>query len=272
MFRGDGVSTVSQSDSYHSKDCIKLTASLVNLPIGAIAIPCIIFFLSSSRQQQTLKRDSWSSVIKQFDPIGTVFFIVSIMCLLIALQWGGSKYAWSDSRVIALITVFGILILAWGSTQWKMGENATVPLRIARQRTVAFATFYILLGSAAFVIPIYYLPIWYVVILAFYQNAGHTDKTKYRFQGIKGDTASESGIHNLPLVLSVGTSLNTRVTGFQQLDKANSHGSCIRNQRRSRCNNSRVLHSIYDCRSRCHVCWRRSSTIVPSGYSHFHVV
>lgn len=160
MFPGDGVSTVSQSNSYHSKDCVKLTPSLVNLPIGAIAIPCVVFFLSSSQPQQTLKRDSWSSVVKQFDPIGTMFFIASIMCLLITLQWGGSKYAWSDGRVIALITVFGILIVAWGFTQWKMGENATVPLSIARQRTVAFATFYIFLGSAAFVIPIYYLPIW----------------------------------------------------------------------------------------------------------------
>ncbi|OAA77138.1 Major facilitator superfamily domain, general substrate transporter [Akanthomyces lecanii RCEF 1005] len=125
----------------------------------------------------------WAFVIQQFDPIGTVLFVASILCLLIALQWGGSKYPWSDGRVIALLTVFGISSIAWAFTQWKMGENATVPLRIARQRSVAFSTFYIFTASAAFVIPIYYLPIW--------------------FQGIKGDSASQSGIHNLPLLLSV---------------------------------------------------------------------
>jgi hypothetical protein len=98
--------------------------------------------------------------VSQFDPFGTVFFIASIICLLLALQWGGSTFSWSDGREIALLTLFGLLIISWTITQWKMGENATVPLRIARQRTVAFSTFYIFFGSASFVLNIYYLPIW----------------------------------------------------------------------------------------------------------------
>ncbi|KAK2592137.1 hypothetical protein QQS21_010175 [Conoideocrella luteorostrata] len=171
---------------------------VVNLPIGAVAIPFIVLFLSTPRQHNP-KRSSWMGMAQQFDPIGTVLFIAAIVCLLIALQWGGSKYEFRSGREIALLTVFGVLMVAWGFTQWKMGENATVPLRIARQPTVAFATFYILLGSAAFVLPIYYLPIW--------------------FQGIKGDTASESGIHNLPLVLSVvgfaiGGGLGVTLVGY----------------------------------------------------------
>lgn len=62
--------------------------------------------------------------------------------------------------MIALLTVFGVSSVAWVFSQWKMGDDATVPLRIARQRSVAFSTFYIFAASAAFVIPIYYLPIW----------------------------------------------------------------------------------------------------------------
>lgn len=122
-------------------------------------MPCIIFFLSPSRPQHA-KAGDWRPVIQQFDPIGTVLFVASIICLLIALQWGGSKYPWSDGRVIALLTVFGVSSVAWVFSQWKMGDDATVPLRIARQRSVAFSTFYIFAASAAFVIPIYYLPIW----------------------------------------------------------------------------------------------------------------
>lgn len=102
--------------------------------------------------------------------------------------------------MIALLTVFAITVVAWAVTQWAMGENATVPLRIARQRTVAFATFYIFFGSASFVLLVYYLPIWSA---SFRPRACRSNKTS-RFQAIKGDTAAESGIHNLATVLSVG--------------------------------------------------------------------
>lgn len=133
---------------------------LVNLPIGAISIPFILFCLPSPPSEKQLKQESWSVILSQFDPIGTVLFVASIICLLIALQWGGSEMPWSDGREIALLTVFGVLIIAWAVVQWRAGENATVPLRILRQRTVACSTFYIFLASASFVLLIYYLPIW----------------------------------------------------------------------------------------------------------------
>jgi hypothetical protein len=132
----------------------------VNLPIGAIAIPFIFFCLPSHPPEKQLKQESWSEVLGQFDPVGTTFFVAGIICLLIALQWGGGQEPWSDGREIALLTVFGVLIIAWAVVQWRGGDNATVPLRILRQRTVALSTFYIFLASASFVLLIYYLPIW----------------------------------------------------------------------------------------------------------------
>lgn len=122
-----------------------------------MAVVLIIFFLSSSSSKQQRK-----SGLQQFDPVGSLLFIGAVISLLLALQWGGSQYAWSDGREIALLTVFGVLIVAWTISQWLGGENATVPMRILRQRTVAFATFYIFAGSASFVLLIYYLPIWSV--------------------------------------------------------------------------------------------------------------
>ncbi|PLB54777.1 MFS transporter [Aspergillus steynii IBT 23096] len=154
----------------------------VNLPVGAAAIPLIIFFLPS-QDPRSQPLQTFRATLRQFDPIGTLLFVASVICLLIALQWGGSQYPWSDGRIIALLTVFGILLIVWVGVQWQGGDNATVPLRILRQRSVAFSTLYIFLGSASFVLLIYYLPIW--------------------FQAIKGDTADQSGIHSLPTVLSV---------------------------------------------------------------------
>jgi hypothetical protein len=133
--------------------------TLVNLPIGAVAIPFIVFFLSPQQPEKKLKQESWA-MLSQFDLVGTIFFVVGVVCLLIALQWGGSQYPWSDGREIALLTVFGVLIIAWVVVQSRGGDNATVPLHIVRQRTVACSTFYIFFGSASFVLLIYYLPIW----------------------------------------------------------------------------------------------------------------
>ncbi|KAE8421401.1 MFS transporter [Aspergillus pseudocaelatus] len=153
----------------------------INLPIGAMAIPCIVLFLSQKLETR-LKPKGWAT-LSQFDPVGTICFVASIVCLLISLQWGGTQYSWRDGRIIALLTVFGALMIIWVLTQWRGGDNATVPLRVLRQRTVACSTFYIFFASASFVLLIYYLPIW--------------------FQAIKGDSPDQSGIHNLPTVLSV---------------------------------------------------------------------
>lgn len=132
---------------------------LVNLPVGAVAIPLIIWFLPSQQIQRQTKGKGWAA-LNRFDPLGTILFVASIICLLIALQWGGSQHPWDDGRVIALLTMFGVLLVAWVIVQWHGGDNATLPLRILRQRTVAFSTGYIFLGSASFVLLIYYLPIW----------------------------------------------------------------------------------------------------------------
>ena len=63
--------------------------------------------------------------IWSLDPIGTLTFVPSIVCLLIALQWGGTTYAWSDGRIIALLTVFCILLVGFVISQLWLGEIAT---------------------------------------------------------------------------------------------------------------------------------------------------
>lgn len=41
------------------------------------------------------------AVLKMLDPVGNFLFVPAIICLLLALQWGGVQYAWSNSRIIA---------------------------------------------------------------------------------------------------------------------------------------------------------------------------
>ncbi|KAL9126067.1 MAG: hypothetical protein Q9217_004825 [Psora testacea] len=154
----------------------------INLPIGAVTIFGIaLFFKSPPRKDE--RSIGFLARAKQFDPIGTTFFIPAIVCLLLALQWGGSKYEWSNGRIIALLVIFGILAIAFGLVQVWQQENATVPPRILKQRSILSATWYSACLGASFFVLIYYIPIW--------------------FQAIKGTSATESGIRNLPMILSL---------------------------------------------------------------------
>ncbi|KAK0109445.1 hypothetical protein ONS95_002139 [Cadophora gregata] len=157
----------------------------INLPIGAIALTIVTFFLPRSlgRSSQDLKSMSYWQIFKKFDPIGTAIFIPSIICLLLALQWGGGQYPWSSPRVIVTFVVFGVSIIAWVVIQTRLGEDATVPVSILKQRSVIGACWFTFFGSASFSAVVYYLPIW--------------------LQAIRQDNAEESGIHTLPLILSL---------------------------------------------------------------------
>ncbi|KAJ5388922.1 MFS transporter [Penicillium cosmopolitanum] len=172
----------SQSDQPSQVSRLLALVFDIDIPVVAAAIPLIILFLPSQKPRIRFKQNIWGTVA-QCDLVGTILFVPSIICLLMALQWGGSQYRWSDGRTIDFLTAFSVLLVAWIMVQWRSGDNATVPLRILRQRSITFSTLYIFLGSGSFVLLIYYLPIW--------------------FQEIKFDTADQSGIHSQPIVLSV---------------------------------------------------------------------
>jgi hypothetical protein len=116
------------------------------------------------------------------DPIGTTVFIPAIVCLLLALQLGGSTYPWSSGRIIAFFVVFGILFIAFIGIQIWRDESATVIPRIFMNRSVVSGIWYGFFLGGSFFIFIYYLPTW--------------------FQAIQSTTATVSGVHLLPLSFS----------------------------------------------------------------------
>ncbi|KAJ6466534.1 major facilitator superfamily domain-containing protein [Mycena vitilis] len=156
----------------------------INLPIGAVALFVItLFFKMPKSADHPTDNISWRERIVQFDPWGTVIFIPAIICLLLALQWGGSKYAWNNARIIALFVIFGVFISIFVAIQIWQQDNATVPPRIFKQRSIWSGGLYSICMGSSFFILVFYLPIW--------------------FQAIKGVSAVKSGIDNIPMVLSL---------------------------------------------------------------------
>ena len=130
----------------------------INLPLGGITAVGLLTLLRLKQKPEAGL--SWSALIKKLDVVGTTIFIGAIVCALLALQWGGSTYAWSDGRIIALFVLFGAFLIAFVAIEIYLKENALVPPRIASQRTIAFACLFGALIGGSFFIFVYYVPIW----------------------------------------------------------------------------------------------------------------
>jgi hypothetical protein len=154
----------------------------INLPFGAVTAAFIIPFFNISRRGAKTET-TWKQQVAKFDLHGTAVFLPAIVCLLLALQWGGSQYAWKSARIIVLLVLAALLIIAFLAIQLWKKEDATVPPRVFANRNVWGSAWYIAMLGAAFFILVYFLPIW--------------------FQAIKGATATKSGIMNLPAILGL---------------------------------------------------------------------
>lgn len=169
----------------------------INVPIGGLALIGILIFLPASPAPEVLK-GRVKERIWSFDPIGNLLLAPGLIALLLALQWGGTKYLWSDPRIIALFVLGPVLLLGFLFTQ-RIQENGTIPPRIVRQRSIAASVFFSIGGGAALIIPTFYLPIW--------------------FQAIKGISAVDAGIRLLPLFLGtvvfvIGCGIAISRTGY----------------------------------------------------------
>ncbi|KAH8646121.1 major facilitator superfamily domain-containing protein [Xylariales sp. PMI_506] len=154
----------------------------INLPIGAVSILVTLLILHLPNQELEPRAEGWIGKIRQLDPLGNLAFFPGIVCLILALQWGGTTYAWNDARIIVLIVLFVVLVLVFLGIQIWKGESATVPPRIVKIRSITASIWYGFFSGAAMMVVVYYLPIW--------------------FQAIKDVDAITSGVMLLPLFIA----------------------------------------------------------------------
>ncbi|OAA76660.1 DHA14-like major facilitator [Akanthomyces lecanii RCEF 1005] len=152
----------------------------INLPIGLVAAVIIVAFTRGLKAPDSPTL-SFREKVMSLDPFGILLFLPMIICLLLAIMWGGSTYPWSNARIIVLFVLGGLLLIGFVWLQVHESDRAMVPLSVARDRTVWASCVFSFFLFGSLLVLTYYLPIW--------------------FQAIKGSTASESGIRILPLLL-----------------------------------------------------------------------
>jgi MFS family permease len=152
----------------------------INLPIGVITVLLLGFFFHP--RQGELKTGTIREKLEDFDFVSLPFLFPGIISTLLGLQWGGSAYPWRSWRIVLLLCIAGVLFVCFIFIQLQRGDKATLPPRIASQRSVACGSIAALSIGAAFLTLIYFVPLY--------------------FQVIKGVSAARSGVMILPIVIS----------------------------------------------------------------------
>ncbi|TGO40959.1 hypothetical protein BHYA_0029g00280 [Botrytis hyacinthi] len=174
----------------HPRTKITLTrlGFFLNLPTGFLT--ALVIFLIHIPSIHSPARTSWSSKKKflNLDPCGFILFTPTIISFLLALEWGGSSYPWSSATIIGLFCTSFVLFLSFLYWEYRLGENAMIPLDMLRKRIVYSGCLTGMLNQGGLTVISYYLPVW--------------------FQTIKGVSPTESGVRTLPTFLAtIGCSI-----------------------------------------------------------------
>ncbi|PYI23592.1 hypothetical protein BO86DRAFT_305537 [Aspergillus japonicus CBS 114.51] len=153
----------------------------INVPIGAITFVLLIFVLRIQGSKNKNRSLAVSEKLRRLDPIGCLVFMAAVCCLLLALQWGGQTKPWRSATVIGLFTGAGLLLILFVLIQIWRGEDALIPLRVLRQRSIwTGGGVLFCLGAATYAVT-YYMPFY--------------------FQATKGTNAIQSGVDLIAVFL-----------------------------------------------------------------------
>lgn len=153
----------------------------INVPIGLVALAFIIIYY----------KESMSHSKQSIDWRGASTLVGSIVCLMFALELGGTEYAWDSAQIISLFTGFAVLLCVFFFVETKAKEPI-ISFGMFKQRLFATSTGAGLFYGAAFITAALYIPMF--------------------VQGVFGGTAINAGLTLLPMTL--GSVFAAQLGGF----------------------------------------------------------
>jgi EmrB/QacA subfamily drug resistance transporter len=150
----------------------------INLPLGIISLILIALYYKESLQHQKQKID-W---------LGATTLVGAVVCLMFALELGGTKYNWDSVNIISLFSGFTILFILFIFAE-RRAADPVISFAMFKDRLFASSTIVGLLYGIAFIVGSVYIPIF--------------------IQGVTGGSATNSGLILLPMMLGVVVSAQT---------------------------------------------------------------
>ncbi len=141
-----------------------------NVPFGLIAL--VLAFLVLGFSNQRAKR-----VVRTFDTVGVITYLIGVTGLLIALTWGAVR-SWQSPEVYIGLAAF-VVFMPWFLMNERRAAEPILHLSLFKNRVFGFG------NLSAALLAISRMAILFLLI--------------FYFQGPKGDTALEAGILAIPL-------------------------------------------------------------------------
>lgn len=154
----------------------------LNLPIGGLVAVMLFFVRIPMQHPRAPALTVLRTLHSNLDLLGFAIFAPALVMLLLALQWGGAKFAWNSSEIIGLFVGAGATFIVFLGWDYYKGDSALLPFSIVRKRTVwasciVYGLFMGNLYTASYWVPVY-------------------------FQGVKGASPTMSGVYILPMILA----------------------------------------------------------------------
>ena len=117
------------------------------------------------------------------DFVGALCVVGAASFFVLAMHWAGVSKAWSDPAVIGALVASGLLVIAFIANEWLMGDLAMIQSHLVRKKEIATNLVFMFFLAGLYFPLLFALPI--------------------QFQSIDNDSASQSGVRLIPLVLGI---------------------------------------------------------------------
>ncbi|RUP48579.1 hypothetical protein BC936DRAFT_144377 [Jimgerdemannia flammicorona] len=101
-------------------------------PIFATPALVVVTFFFNLKHQ----RSSTMEKLKRVDFSGTFLEVIGITCLMLGINWGGTKYDWNSAPIISLLIISFILLSAFIYVEGYRAVEPIIPFRLFKKATI----------------------------------------------------------------------------------------------------------------------------------------
>ncbi|MBW7473818.1 MFS transporter [Paenibacillus oenotherae] len=164
----------------------------VFLPVGIIAFVLIMMMFPKVARKEGESVDYW----------GSTLLTLTMVPMLLAFTWAGSKYDWGSAQIIGLLVVTLVALMGFIFIEQRV-KSPVLPMNLFRNSTYSLSNLISFILGAGMFGAVMYMP-WFI-------------------QGVMGTSATLSGYVTMPMMLSlvlgsaVGGQLVTRTGKYKLL-------------------------------------------------------
>lgn len=147
----------------------------VNLPLGAVALAVLAFGMPNIRPPKNAS----------LDYRGIALLTATVVPMLLAFSWAGSKYDWASLQIVGLLswTVVGLAMFTYAELR---AEEPLLPMNLFKDRVFTVSALVTLVTGFAMMGSLFYIPLF--------------------VQGVIGASATNSGLVTMPMMIAMAIS------------------------------------------------------------------